>query len=84
MKRTCMELGICQHSVRNNIPPCVDCEYSLAPGVIDGPFRRRPHASRWRLVRYLLAFVLGLVVLGCVVAVLGFATGYLNVLARMS
>lgn len=79
-QRTCMELGLCQH----RSPPCEDCEYTLAPGVIDGPFRR-PRASRGRAVRNLLALALVLVALGCVAVVFGFAAGYLSqLLERMS
>lgn len=76
-QRTCMELGVCQH----RSPPCVDCEYSLAPGVIDGPFRR-PRASRRRSALKLLALALGLV---CMASVGGIAAGHLiRLLERMS
>lgn len=39
MSRTCFELGVCQARK----PRCVDCEEPrllLAPGVIEGPYRR--------------------------------------------
>lgn len=43
--RPCLELGVCQ----NRRPACADCEVRpviLAPGVIDGPYRRETLADR--------------------------------------
>lgn len=45
-QRTCLELGLCQ----NRKPLCDDClerPLRLAPGVVDGPFRRRQTAAVW-------------------------------------
>lgn len=34
--RSCFELGLCQAKS----PACSGCDWKLAPGVIDGPYRR--------------------------------------------
>jgi len=44
--RSCMELGVCQ----SRTPACHDCEpraMFLAPGVIDGPYRRTSVPAVW-------------------------------------
>lgn len=70
--RTCMELGACQS--RN--PRCNGCDWKysprhmFAPGVIDGPYRRR--RARWvRRAYAVLSFVLA-------VAFLAFLAGYIG------
>lgn len=55
LPRPCLELGVCQ----NRKPMCKDCEghpVRLAPGVIEGPFRRESQARNvlGRLVAWLM------------------------------
>jgi hypothetical protein len=61
--RTCMELGVCQ----NRKPLCADCierPLQLAPGVIDGPYRRETLVATWarnaaQALRPLAAYLMG-------------------------
>lgn len=78
--RTCDELGVCQRR-----PECRhfcfgECEpttpqkaYPFAPGVIEGPATNAPSDGR---AIEILAVVIAL---GSVLAVLGFASGYLGI-----
>lgn len=36
--RTCDQLGLCQHRT----PACTGCAWRLAPGTVEGPFKRKP------------------------------------------
>jgi hypothetical protein len=62
-QRTCLELGLCQ----NRKPLCDDClerPLRLAPGVVDGPFRRQRAATIWARkaggsLRTLVAWLMG-------------------------
>lgn len=68
-QRTCHELGVCQARV----PACTDCPERyrimlprpyLAPGVIDGPYRRESPVTAWtakamQALRPLAAYLMG-------------------------
>lgn len=72
MSRSCNELGVCQCRK----PACQGCSWKLAPGVIDGPYRRRfLSAKRVAALGRALLFVAAVAAL---VATLGFAAGYFN------
>ena len=69
--RSCEELGVCQMQ-----PFCQhDCvrKFPFAPGVIDGP--DKAPRSRLGVVLYLAVVLFSLI---CVMAVVGFASGYLQ------
>lgn len=61
--RTCLELGVCQ----NRRPLCDDCPerpLRLAPGVIDGPYRKDTPVTTWaknasKALRPLVAYLMG-------------------------
>lgn len=74
--RTCDQLGVCQRRTH----ACTGCAWRLAPGTVEGPFkkkrfvwlqRNRPRIVLWLLVGWHLAFYAALV---------GFALGYTGVL----
>ena len=74
--RSCFELGVCQ----SRKPACQGCSWQFAPGVIDGPYRS---TTRWLTTeRTALAgrAALILVALVSLSAILGFATGYFDLL----
>ena len=56
MKRTCLDLGMCQ----SRCPRCIDCEHNFAPGVIEGPFvsARRASLRRWAVPAFRVAALL--------------------------
>lgn len=62
-RRTCLELGLCQ----GRTPACPDCNTTLlrlAPGVIDGPYRREAPVTTWakhatQALRPLAAYLMG-------------------------
>lgn len=45
-QRTCDELGVCQ-SRTPACPACNSAALRLAPGVIDGPYRREAPVTTW-------------------------------------
>lgn len=67
MKRTCLDLGMCQ----SRCPRCIDCEHNFAPGVIEGPFvsARRSSLRRSAVLAFRLAVLL--LVLALLVIVMG-------------
>lgn len=75
MKRNCMELGTCQ----SRKPACQGCSWQLAPGVIDGPHRRRRRLLSASQVEGIGRAVLFMAALAALAATLGFAAGYFNV-----
>jgi|GEM_PF-3083935 len=60
-RHTCNELGVCQ----SRTPACPDCTaLRLAPGVIDGPYRRESPVTTWaknatQALRPLAAYLMG-------------------------
>ncbi len=73
--RTCEELGLCRQLAECHLPcdgPPGPNRFPFAPGVIEG----NPPGTDDGWVAELVAIV---IVLGAVMAVLGFATGYLRV-----
>lgn len=62
-QRTCNELGVCQ----SRTPACPACNSStlrLAPGMVDGPYRRESPATTWakgaaQALRTLAAYLMG-------------------------
>lgn len=75
MPQSCYALGSCQRLK----PACEGCTWKLAPGVVEGPFRRLKFAwlrrNWWTVSVWLFATV-------CVmslVVVVGFGLGYLGV-----
>ena len=58
MKRSCLDLGVCQ----GRRPACADCERPFAPGVIDGPHSAR-HGWPHRELALLLGKALGVLFL---------------------
>lgn len=68
--RTCDQLGICQGLGHCGACSC-EQRYPFAPGVIEGPQSRRQDSGA-------MGVVWALVCIGAVCAVVGFATGYIN------
>lgn len=60
-RHTCHELGVCQ----SRTPACPDCNtLRLAPGVIEGPYRRESPVTIWsekalQALRPLAAYLMG-------------------------
>ena len=74
--RSCFELGVCQHHKL----PCQDCDWQLAPGVIDGPYTRAGIAQR--LDRLWLRWGPMLVTWGCIAVIAFWLLVILGVLVR--
>ncbi len=73
-KHTCDQLGVCQHHAECHLPcdgPPGPNRFPFAPGVIDSPAPGTHDGFAVEKVALAIA-------LGAVVAVLGFASGYLN------
>lgn len=73
-QHACDQIGVCQQLSECHMPcegPPGPNRFPFAPGVIDGPAPDTQDVRAADLVAVVIA-------LGAVVAVLGFATGYLN------
>lgn len=73
---TCDQAGACLAKAT----PCKGCDWSYAPGVIDGPHTSPKAQRRASLRRKVLTVLLCLSVLAMTSAVVGFSLGYFKVL----
>jgi hypothetical protein len=70
----CTSLGVCQ----SRKPACQGCNWSFAPGSIEGPFTRAQHRHALKWTSVFAKVVLALALLACLSVVLGFFLGYLG------
>lgn len=77
-RRTCDQLGLCQHRK----PACGGCAWRLAPGTVEGPFKRKRSswlARNWRYLLIVVAVLAQPFLLMAAAGSLGFLLGYLGV-----
>lgn len=76
---SCDHAGVCLAKT----PPCKGCDWSYAPGVIDGPHISPKAQRRASLRRNVLKALWILSVLAMTSAVLGFSVGYTGFAERL-